>query len=186
MKKFILLAALFVTTAIFASEAAVMETIRGYRTADAAFSEKALDYMTEDFVLDAAGGKVNRKQYAGVVKSAKIMSETNDLEVFMEAAAKFSGGSLTDEQRKQIRAMKDSEKKRTLLIGKEQIKYIQKMAALGVDKEMYKNCVIKGNKAEVMVSVKDPVSAVEVTGKYTLIKKNGKWLIQSIKMDLKK
>ena len=186
MKKFILLAALFVTTAIFASEAAVMETIRGYRTADAAFSEKALDYMTEDFVLDAAGGKVNRKQYAGVVKSAKIMSETNDLEVFMEAAAKFSGGSLTDEQRKHIRAMKDSEKKRTLLIGKEQIKYIQKMAAFGVDKEMYNNCVIKGNKAEVTVSVKDPVSAVDFIGKYTLIKKNGKWLIQSIKMDLKK
>jgi hypothetical protein len=46
--------------------------------------------------------------------------------------------------------------------------------------------VIKGNKAEVTVSVKDPVSAVEVTGKYTLIKKNGKWLIQSIKMDAKK
>ena len=82
--------------------------------------------------------------------------------------------------------MKDSEKKRTLLIGKEQIKYIQKMAALGVDKEMYKNCVIKGNKAEVTVFVKDPISAVEVTGKYTLIKKNGKWLIQSIKMDAKK
>ena len=186
MKKLFLLAALFISTAVFASESAVKEVIRAYRTADAAMDIRALNYLTKDFTVSVLGKKIGRNDLIRVHQNIKIMMETDNLETFMEAALRMQGATLTADQRKQIRAMKDSDKKHSLQSGKNSLKYLMDQAALGVKSLSFKKCVIKGNNAEAAASYLEPTSGATVTATYRLVKQNGKWLIKSMKMDIKK
>lgn len=184
MKKLFLLVALLVTASVFASEAAVKDVIKAYRKADAAFDLKMFDYLTDDFSTEIMGKKIDRPTMFKTIKSFRTMLETDDLELFVESAMRIQGVNMTADQRKKIRAMKDSEKKTALQLGKEQVKQLQKFAAIGANNLDFKKCVVNGNNAVAVVSFFEPVSGTRISGEYILVKKNGKWLIKSLNLQM--
>lgn len=173
--------ALFASAAVFASEAAVKETIMEYSKANAQFDVKAAEYLAADFSGMMFNRKITRDDSLNTLKRIDIMLKTDDLEVFMENALLMKGEKLSDEQRQQIRGIKNTDEgKKYLQQGKQQIEQLKKVFADGLKKLVFKGCKITGNSAVVDAEMASSQSDKIFNIQYTLVKSNGKWLISAM------
>ena len=183
MKKFLLLTVMLAAALLSGTEQDVIKTVRAYREAASQFDfAKTLAICSPDYEeTTTAGTKLTYADLQEVGKSFEIIRNSNDLETLLVAAMKLQGQTMPAEQLKQIRAMKGTEQEKALIAGiRQQLNAMSLQAKALIANLQIIDCKISGSSAAAAQLVADPFSGKTIRTEYTLVKKDGKWLIRSI------
>ena len=203
MKKFfamlIAAAALLTTNALSANEDAVKAAITGMRDKCAAFDfEGALTYLTGDYqTIDADGTTKSYKKIAGEAKAyhnfikpflamKKQLEATDDLLTLMEMFEKISGHKTSAQDKEALKRL-SAEQQKTMVakIKKDLNKAFTQIDEGIADGKKFRDSVqfvsvkIEGDNATAVYTVVKTFikGQQKLTNTTTLVKQNGKWLI---------
>lgn len=195
MKKlFLMLAAIFMATAVYAGEAAVLEKQRQLLQLLADFElDKALELLHPEYVeVDTDGGVTTRDKAVMIAElykiTQKIMAGNAKLSDFMLLVTVASGREVTAEMRQQFLAMDnapDAAEKQALIRGQVMpymTQYNNSLATLKSQMQSALNtykvisCAVNGSEAKVIYEIREIDSEKIEIREADWIKVDGKWL----------